>query len=194
MKKLEELGISPAPLDIAEPTGLTATVVSVVNDDVCMEIASCSENDARLIAAAPELYEAVSDLLEIVGNVSEYIGVDCGTMGKVEKAKAALAKAAGESEGASELRGGEPASTQPAQPVRPPDVQGDVDLRMQSLTALPFHPENGGGNFYRECNPGLMQQQIDAYKAFLKAGGNDPAHIDETGHYCAKARESEVAE
>lgn len=196
-----------------------------------------------------ELFEALREMLERNHHCSacphDKAG-DCkGCVG--ERAHDALRKAAG-NEVENDLAD--------PQPVRPPDVQGGVDLSYKNLTALPLQAENVGGDFsctdnklmsldgapetvgmmfycnnnqltslagapktvggvfdcrnnqltsldgapvkvggivFFDGNPGLTQQQIDDYKAFLAAGGNDPAHIDATGHYCEKAREVEVA-
>lgn len=94
MKKLSELKISPEPWKLNDH----ATILDSNSVVISVQYGPYNWNNARLIAAAPKLYEAVYDLLEIVGNVSEYIGVDCDAMNNVEKARAALADAAGESE------------------------------------------------------------------------------------------------
>ena len=103
MKTIEELGISPAPWK---------TYIGVysfwVDDNagefVCMK-SSNSMNDrnigkrnARLIAAAPDLYKALRGLLEIVcGDCNSAYKVDgkCVKCPRVVAAEAALAKAGG---------------------------------------------------------------------------------------------------
>ncbi len=98
MKKLEELGISPAPWNVkkessgyyianAEDTGVASLVRYYSNLE-------CIKADARLIAAAPELYDALHD---VVAYCESTHLVPSERFGKVlEKAKSALAKAAGE--------------------------------------------------------------------------------------------------
>ena len=100
MKSLEQLGVSPAPwkADVGE---YSFWVDDNAGKSVCMEN-STSKNDrdigrrnARLIAAAPELYEA---LREIVAD--NKCGLMCSLCGaadkcKIRRAVAALEKAGG---------------------------------------------------------------------------------------------------
>ena len=89
MKTLEQLGISPAPWTKAG---------DIVDDNEGRVIFNAYEDDdyanARLIAAAPELYEALYD---VVAYCESTHLVPSERFGKVlEKVKAALAKAGGE--------------------------------------------------------------------------------------------------
>lgn len=104
MKTVEQLGISPAPW-----TADMETSSSCVYDNlgvlVCIEEHSDLTSDreldwrnARLIAAAPELYEALRGLLEIVcGDCNSAYKVDgkCVKCPRVVAAEAALVKAGG---------------------------------------------------------------------------------------------------
>ncbi len=103
MKTIEELGISPAPwkTDVG--------VYSFWVDDnagelVCMKNSTgmndrnIGRRNARLIAAAPDLYKALRGLLEIVcGDCNSAYKVDgkCVKCPRVVAAEAALAKAGG---------------------------------------------------------------------------------------------------
>lgn len=91
MKTLEQLGISPTPWTKAG---------DIVDDNEGRVIFNAYEDDdyanARLIAAAPYLYEALYD---VVAYCESTHLVPSERFGKVlSKVKAALAKAAGESE------------------------------------------------------------------------------------------------
>ena len=91
MKTLEQLGISPTPWTKAG---------DIVDDNEGRVIFNAYEDDdyanARLIAAAPDLYEASYD---VVAYCESTHLVPSERFGKVlAKVKAALAKAAGESE------------------------------------------------------------------------------------------------
>ena len=97
MKTLEQLGISPAPWYIEKDTMVLCAKSEyykypIINDCGNFE----NDNDERLIAAAPELYEALQSLVE-------YIDRECIPCGEnacelLDAAHSALAKAAGESE------------------------------------------------------------------------------------------------
>lgn len=97
MKTLEQLGISPAPWHIEKNTGVLCAKSEyykypIVDDDGNFE----NNNDKLLISAAPELYEALYD---VVAYCESTHLVQSERFGKVlAMAKAALAKAAGESE------------------------------------------------------------------------------------------------
>lgn len=97
MKTVEQLGISPAPWKAVQ--GVSLWVESsdgiCVADDIDMIDDETGEANARLIAAAPELYEA---LREIVAD--NKCGLMCSLCGaadkcKIRRAVAALEKAGG---------------------------------------------------------------------------------------------------
>lgn len=98
MKALKELGVSPAPWNAVRST-VSLRVDSAdgicVADDIDMIDDETGEANARLIAAAPELYEA---LREIVAD--NKCGLMCSLCGaadkcKIRRAVAALEKAGG---------------------------------------------------------------------------------------------------
>lgn len=97
MKTLEQLGISPSPWYIEKNTGVLCAKseyykYTIVDDDGNFE----NNNDKLLIAAAPDLYEALYD---VVAYCESTHLVPSERFGKVlAKVKAALAKAGGESE------------------------------------------------------------------------------------------------
>lgn len=92
MKTLEQLGISPAPWKINE----YATVLDRYSTIISGQYGPYNWHNARIIAAAPELYEALYD---VVAYCESTHLVPSDRFGKVlARAKAALAKAAGESE------------------------------------------------------------------------------------------------
>ena len=92
MKTLEQLGISPTPWKINE----YATVLDRYSTIISGQYGPYNWHNARIIAAAPELYEALYD---VVAYCESTHLVPSGRFGKVlAMAKAALAKAAGESE------------------------------------------------------------------------------------------------
>lgn len=98
MKALKELGVSPVPWNAVRST-VSLRVDSAdgicVADDIDMIDDETGEANARLIAAAPELYEA---LREIVAD--NKCGLMCSLCGaadkcKIRRAVAALEKAGG---------------------------------------------------------------------------------------------------
>lgn len=109
MKKLEELGASPAPWEIDDPW--TGDIICHLKNGIEYQVAtpyihSDEETDAnaRLIAAAPELYDAAERYVRfheescIHGNrTAGEIIADANNAFK--DLKAALAKAAGENGG-----------------------------------------------------------------------------------------------
>ena len=108
MKTLEQLGISPAPWNHYRDLKITSPNGILIDDDWDNEggYAVCiSKSDARLMAAAPELYEALRMYQEAFAEIrksawfldANFQEIMC--LNKVmTAADAALAKAAGESE------------------------------------------------------------------------------------------------
>ena len=100
MKALKELGVSPAPWKSVQ--GISLWVESSdgigVADDIDTIDDETGEANARLIAAAPDLYEALRLWVEeLCEDCQSEIGKTCdGKCEAVRKAKAALAKAGGE--------------------------------------------------------------------------------------------------
>ncbi|MDY6089628.1 MAG: hypothetical protein SPJ04_00010 [Bdellovibrionota bacterium] len=107
MKTLEQLGISPTPWDVDNNNNirtddgytLAATMVSDVYGD------DRTEQDALIIAAAPELYEALrmyQEAFEEIRKSAWFLDANFHEIMSLNKvmtaADAALAKAAGESE------------------------------------------------------------------------------------------------
>ena len=91
MKTLEQLGISPAPWYIEENTG-EYYKYPIVDDCGNFE----NNNDERLIAAAPELYESLRECLDILDRLEKYYRVvDSATYKTMAKARASLEKAGG---------------------------------------------------------------------------------------------------
>ena len=99
MKTLEQLNISPTPWTNTINTKKPFEINSVWDArNGCILSGGYSEslNDARLIAAAPDLYEALYD---VVAYCESTHLVPSERFGKVlTRVKAALAKASGESE------------------------------------------------------------------------------------------------
>lgn len=101
MKTVEQLGISPAPWKAYNGV-YSSWVDDNAKEFVCMKT-SISMNDcdidrrnARLIAAAPDLYEALRECLEVLDEVEEcFQEVDEETSKMMGKARAALEKAGG---------------------------------------------------------------------------------------------------
>ena len=94
MKTLEQLGISPAPWRINDH----ASVIDRYSAIISGQYGPYNWHNAHLIAAAPELYEALQSLVE-------YIDRECVPCGEnacelLAAAHNALAKATGESEDA----------------------------------------------------------------------------------------------
>ena len=96
VKSLKQLGISPTPWSVDNHNNirtddghtLAATVVSNAYG------LDRTENNALIIAAAPELYEALLEMVEMYRDGGSYDY----EQEVITKADAALAKAAGESE------------------------------------------------------------------------------------------------
>lgn len=104
MKKLEELGISPAPWRVTKAINADWGKSLIVMSKGGGAIPTLLPENARLIAAAPELYEALRRY--VVGTVCCRADRDCvrcpNTLCIVKGATAALRKAGGEDEPAPE--------------------------------------------------------------------------------------------
>ena len=101
MKTLEQLGISPAPWKYigyhyhknGEYIHVGEVRVKCGKRKVVVDIA---QPDARLIAAAPELYESLRECLEVLDRLNRYYrGVDAATYKTMAKARAAIEKSGG---------------------------------------------------------------------------------------------------
>lgn len=86
MKTIEELGVSPAPWQWDGDERSDDMVLSAKGT-----VAEwMSAKDARLISAAPDLYEALRAIYEVMANGKDYLPRDWS-----ERARAALEKAGG---------------------------------------------------------------------------------------------------
>ena len=99
MKTLEQLGISPAPwtntINTEEPFEINS-VWDARNGCVLSGGYSESLNDARLIAAAPELYEALAAMLSCAEKEAPFTS-ESGMSIAMNMARKAIKKAGGES-------------------------------------------------------------------------------------------------
>ena len=97
MKTLEQLGISPAPWHIEKNAGVLCAKSERYKHPIVDDCGNFeNNNDKRLIAAAPDLYEALYD---VVAYCESTHLVPSERFGKVlTRVKAALAKASDESE------------------------------------------------------------------------------------------------
>ena len=97
MKTLEQLGISPAPWHIEKNTGVLCAKSErykhpIVDDCGDFE----NNNDKRLIAAAPELYEALAAMLLCAEKEAPFTS-ESGMSIAMNMARKAIKKAGGES-------------------------------------------------------------------------------------------------
>ena len=106
MKTLEQLGISPAPWHIEKNAGVLCAKSERYKHPIVDDCGNFeNNNDKRLIAAAPELYEALrmyQEAFEEIRKSAWFIDANFYEIMNLNKvmtaADAALAKAAGESE------------------------------------------------------------------------------------------------
>ena len=95
MKTLEQLDISPAPWHIEKNTGVLCAKSErykhpIVDDCGDFE----NNNDKRLIAAAPELYEALATMLLCAENEAPF-ATESGMSIAMDMARKAIKKAGG---------------------------------------------------------------------------------------------------
>lgn len=132
MKKLEELGISPTPWQMKFVMG--NRVFDGEGIEICDSDCVYSKSNARIIAAAPKMYEALHGLLEIVCDYckSRYNGTDgkCFECPRVSKARSALAEAAGQLAEAADLQERKEKREKKYEfSVYPPEVNGAFQYR-----------------------------------------------------------------
>lgn len=87
MKTIEELGVSRAPWRVGDDGVYYDMVLSAGGHSVAEWM---DAKDARLISAAPDLYEALRAIYEVMANGKDYLPRDWS-----ERARAALEKAGG---------------------------------------------------------------------------------------------------
>ena len=97
MKTIKQLGISPAPWNIEKNTGVLCAKSEYYKYPIVDDCGNFeNNNDERLIAAAPELYESLRECLEVLDILKKYYrGVDAATYKTMAKARAAIEKAGG---------------------------------------------------------------------------------------------------
>ena len=97
MKTLEQLGISPAPWYIEENTDVLCAKSEYYKHPIVDDYGNFeNNNDKRLIASAPELYEALLECLDILDKLEKYYrGIDAETYKTMAKARAAIEKSGG---------------------------------------------------------------------------------------------------
>ena len=98
MKTLEQLGISPAPWYIEKETMVLCAKSEYYKYPIVDDCGNFeNDNDMRLTAAAPELYEALASMLLCAEKESPFT-TGSGMSIAMDMARKALKKAAGESE------------------------------------------------------------------------------------------------
>lgn len=104
MKTIEQLGISPAPWNLSNYGPSTMSTVATHGDIETADGRSFFPNgdfpeiqDARLIAAAPELYEALAALLNCAEKEAPFT-TDSGMSIAMKMARKAIEKAGGSDE------------------------------------------------------------------------------------------------
>ena len=98
MKTLEQLGVSPAPWHIEKNTGVLCAKSERYKHPIVDDCGNFeNNNDKRLIASAPELYEALATMLLCAENEAPF-ATGSGMSIAMDMARKALRKAAGESE------------------------------------------------------------------------------------------------
>ena len=97
MKTLEQLGISPAPWHIEKNTGVLCAKSERYKHPIVDDCGNFeNNNDKRLIAAAPELYEASAAMLSCAEKEAPFTS-ESGMSIAMNMARKAIKKAGGES-------------------------------------------------------------------------------------------------
>lgn len=100
MKKLEELGVSPVPWKARMDFWIDDADGDFVFTDSCVtNLKKTAHANTCLLAAAPELYEALAAIVSMLDGGYVLTKGDMTTDMITHYARIALAKAAGESEG-----------------------------------------------------------------------------------------------
>ena len=95
MKTLEQLGISPAPWYIEKNTGVLCAKSEHYKHPIVDDCGNFeNNNDKRLIAAAPDLYEALAELLNCAEKEAPFT-TDSGMYIAMDMARKAIEKAGG---------------------------------------------------------------------------------------------------
>lgn len=100
MKTIEELGISPTPWKAVRWGGSDERMFCSVEDSSggavcdCLRNSNRIESDARLIAAAPELYEALAAMLSCAEKEAPFT-TESGMSIAMDMARKAIKKAGG---------------------------------------------------------------------------------------------------
>ena len=95
MKPLEELGISPAPWHIEKNAGVLCAKSERYKHPIVDDCGNFeNNNDKRLIAAAPELYEALAAMLSCVEKEATFTA-GSGMSLAMDMARKAIKKAGG---------------------------------------------------------------------------------------------------
>ena len=96
MKTLEELGISPEPWHIEKNTGVLCAKSERYKHPIVDDCGNFeNNNDKRLIAAAPELYEALAAMLSCAEKEAPFTS-ESGMSIAMNMARKAIKKAGGE--------------------------------------------------------------------------------------------------
>lgn len=95
MKTLEQLGISPAPWHIEKDTGVLCAKSEYYKHPIVDDCGNFeNDNDKCLIAAAPELYEAIAALLSCAEKEAPFT-TDSRMSIAIDMARKAIEKAGG---------------------------------------------------------------------------------------------------
>ena len=96
MKTLEQLGISPEPWHIEKNTGVLCAKSERYKHPIVDDCGNFeNNNDKRLIAAAPELYEALAAMLSCAEKEAPFTA-GSGMSVAIDMARKAIKKAGGE--------------------------------------------------------------------------------------------------